>query len=369
MNETVNINIANTESIDYPIIIGESLLDNIEYYLKTYINADKYFIVTNKTIYKMYKRYLNIKNSNVFVINDGEKYKNLDTYNKIINAAAKCNINRTDAFVAFGGGVIGDMVGFCASTYMRGVKFVQIPTTLLAQVDSSVGGKVAVNTKFGKNLLGTFYQPKLVLSDISTFNTLDLRNLKTGLAEVIKYAFIQNSINTPGENNLLFFEFLKQNKNNIYNLDKKTLIDVVKTCCCLKRDVVVQDEKEKGLRAILNFGHTFGHAIEKLTNYKKFTHGEAIVYGMKFALNLSYHLGMISSEYLTNSFDLINDYNLINKKLPNFKFDNIIKTMKLDKKVEHNKLRFVLNDENYMVSIVNEIDVNDIKNIYNLTVS
>ena len=362
MNETVNVKITNTENVNYPIIIGENLLDKIEDYLKTYVNADKYFIVTNKTIYNIYKKYLNIKNSTVFVINDGEKYKNLNIYNKIINAAAKCNINRTDAFVAFGGGVIGDMVGFCASTYMRGIKFVQIPTTLLAQVDSSVGGKVAVNTKFGKNLLGNFYQPKLVLSDILTFNTLDLRNLKTGLAEVIKYAFIQNSINTSYENNL-FFEFLKQNKNNVYNLDKKTLINVVKTCCCLKRDVVVQDEKEQGLRAILNFGHTFGHAIEKLTNYKTFTHGEAVVYGMKFALNLSYHLEMISSDYLNSSLDLISYYNLINKKLPKFRFENIIKTMQLDKKVEHNNLRFILNNENYMVSIVKDIKIEDIKYI------
>ena len=292
----------------------------------------------------------------------GELHKTLDVVRDIYKELIEAHFDRKDYLAALGGGVVGDITGFAAATYLRGISFIQIPTTLLAQVDSSVGGKVAVNTNFGKNLLGTFYQPKLVLSDISTFSTLNLRNLKTGLAEVIKYAFIQNSINTPSGNNLIFFEYLKQNKNNIYNLDKKTLIDVVKTCCCLKRDVVVQDEKEKGLRAILNFGHTFGHAIEKLTNYKKFTHGEAIVYGMKFALKLSYHLGMISSEYLTNSFDLINGYNLINKKLPNFKFDNIIKTMKLDKKVEHNKLRFILNNENYMVSIVNDIDINDIKN-------
>ena len=195
MNETVNVKITSNENINYPIFIGDNLLSDIEYYLKTYVNADKYFIVTNKTIYKIYKKYLNIKNSKVLVLNDGEKYKNLDTYNKIINSAAKCNINRTDAFIAFGGGVIGDLTGFCASTYMRGIKFVQIPTTLLSQVDSSIGGKVGVNTNMGKNLIGNFYQPKLVLADISTLNTLDLRNLKTGLAEVIKYAFIQNSIN------------------------------------------------------------------------------------------------------------------------------------------------------------------------------
>lgn len=367
MNETVNVKIISNENIHYPIIIGDNLLSNIEYYLKTYVNADKYFIVTNKTIHKIYQKYLNIKNSKVLVLNDGEKYKNLNTYNKIIDEATKYRLNRTDAFIAFGGGVIGDMTGFCASTYMRGIKFVQIPTTLLSQVDSSIGGKVGVNTNFGKNLIGNFYQPRLVLSDIATLNTLDLRNFKTGLAEVIKYAFIQNSINNQNSNDL-FFQYLKENKNNIYNLDKETLINVVKTCCCLKRDVVIQDEKEKGLRAILNFGHTFGHVIEKLTNYTKFTHGEAIVYGMKFALNLSYNLGLISNDYLNNSLDLINDYNLINKKLPKFRFNDIIKTMQIDKKVEHNKLRFVLNNEDYMVSIINDVDINDIKYILNSTI-
>lgn len=364
MNETVDVKILSKENIHYPILIGDNLLSDIEYYLKTYVKADKYFIVTNKTIYKIYKKYLNIKNSEIIVLNDGEKYKNLDTYHKVINAAAKCNINRTDAFVAFGGGVIGDLTGFCASTYMRGIKFVQIPTTLLAQVDSSVGGKVAVNTSGAKNLIGNFYQPQLVISDISTLNTLDLRNLKTGLAEVIKYAFIQNSINNQNSNNL-FFKYLKENKNNIYNLDKDTLINIVKICCCLKRDVVTQDEKEKGLRAILNYGHTYGHVIEKLTNYTKFTHGEAVVYGMKFALNLSYNLGLISNDYLNESLNLISEFNLIHKKLPKFNFNDVIKTMRIDKKVEHNKLRFVLNNEDYMVSIINDIDINEIKYVFN----
>ncbi len=366
MSETVNIKIISKENIHYPILIGDNLLSDIEYYLKTYVKADKYFIVTNKTVHKIYKKYLNIKNSKVLILNDGEKYKNINTYSKIIEEATKYQLNRTDAFVAFGGGVIGDMVGFCASTYMRGIKFVQIPTTLLAQVDSSVGGKVAVNTSRGKNLLGNFYQPKLVLTDISTLNSLDIRNLKTGLAEVIKYAFIQNSINSFDKTNL-FFNFLKENKQKIYSLDKTTLTEIIKTCCCLKRDVVIKDEKELGLRAILNYGHTYGHVVENLTGYKIFTHGEAIVYGMKFALNLSYNLGLISNDYLNDSLSLINDYNLINKKLPKFKFNDVIKTMQIDKKVEHNKLRFVLNNEDYMVSIINDIDINDIKNVFKIT--
>ncbi len=363
MSEIVNININSFENVNYPILIGENLLENIEKYLKTYVNADKYFIVTNKTIYKIYKKYLNIKNSKVLVLNDGEKYKNIKTYKKIIDEASKYNINRTDSFVAFGGGVIGDITGFCASTYMRGVKFVQIPTTLLSQVDSSVGGKVAINTNLGKNLLGNFYQPKLVISDISTLKTLNMRNFKTGLAEVLKYAFIQNSISLCDKNNS-FFNFLNKNKSKIYNLDKQILIETVKTCCCLKRDVVIKDEKEAGLRAILNFGHTFGHVIENLTHYKKFTHGEAIVYGMNFALNLSYNLGLISKDYLNNSLSFISDYNLINKKLPKFKFNNVLKTMQLDKKVENNKLRFILNNENYMVSIVKDIDIDDLKAVF-----
>ena len=192
-NPDIQVKINEKAAFNYPIFIGENLLENAQEYIEKYTKAKKLLIVTNETIINLYPNSLKLKNAEFLVLKDGEQYKNFETYKQILDKALELKLERKDALVAFGGGVIGDITGFCAATYLRGIDFIQIPTTLLAQVDSSVGGKVAINTEYGKNLVGAFYQPKLVLADISTLKTLDNRQFKTGLSEVIKYAFIEKT--------------------------------------------------------------------------------------------------------------------------------------------------------------------------------
>ena len=230
--------------------------------------------------------------------------------------------------------------------------FVQIPTTLLAQVDSSVGGKVAINHEKGKNLIGAFYQPKFVLADISLLKTLDERQLKTGLGEVLKYAFIEKSCACPL--NYRFFDFLHANYKEIIELEPSTTAQLINICCTLKAAVVAQDEREKGLRAILNFGHTFAHAIETLSNYTRFTHGEAVAAGMKMAAKLGVELKMVDEDYKNAVFELIDKYGL-DVDLPEFDSGEFIEAMTLDKKADDSKIRFILPDGDFRVKLVSDV--------------
>ena len=247
-------------------------------------------------------------------------------------------LTREDLIIAIGGGVVGDITGFVASTYMRGIDFVQVPTTLLACVDSSVGGKTAIDTCFGKNLVGTFYQPKQVLINPKFLKTLDDRQFKTGLAEVVKYAFIEKSCQCEEELNLI--NFLTEKTEDIINRDEKTLAKLISICIKLKKSVVEKDEKEKNLRRILNFGHTYGHAIEKYTNYKKFTHGEAVVAGIEFAFNLAIKKNLIDKNYKFFAQDVINKFRF--RQLPKYKIEKIIKIMQMDKKATREHIVFIL---------------------------
>ncbi len=328
------------------------MLDRAEDLIKKYTSANKFLIVTNETVAKLYKDSLNIGNSYWFVIKDGEEHKNFDVYKSILDKAVEINLERKDCVIAFGGGVVGDIAGFVAATYMRGCDFVQIPTTLLAQVDSSVGGKVAINHQCGKNLIGAFYQPKLVLTDIAVLKTLDFRQLKTGLAEVLKYAFLEKSSESPL--NYRLFDFLAQNKNDILYLNPHILAQVVNICCSIKACVVYQDETEKGLRAILNLGHTFAHAIENMTNYKVYTHGEAVAIGMKMAFELSLMQKLISKEYYTKAIDLMEDYALAHK-ITEFDKEKFYNEMFLDKKALDNKIRYVLPCGEFAVKLIADI--------------
>ena len=278
----------------------------------------------------------------------------MDYLNKILDKALEIKLERKDAIIALGGGVIGDMAGFAAAIYQRGIDFIQIPTTLLAQVDSSVGGKVAVNHKLGKNMLGAFYQPKLVLSDTNVLKTLDERQFKTGLSEVIKYAFIEKTCNA--EENYNLYEFLKENKEKICKRDTKALKELITICCKLKSAVVNQDEKEKGLRAILNFGHTYAHAIENITNYEKYTHGEAVSIGMKLIFDLALSLGKISDEYYKDSISLIKEYNLVTSLDFTPDKEKFYDSMKSDKKVSNQSIVFVMPKNRKVVEIENNID-------------
>ena len=350
--KTVNVKINAQPKSAYPILIGENLLQNAGEIIKQNCKATKYLIVTNKKIDGLWGDKLNLENAEKIIIPDGEKYKNFKTLMMILDKASELRLDRKCAFVAFGGGVIGDMTGFAASIYRRGVDFIQIPTTLLAQVDSSVGGKTAVNSHFGKNLIGTFYQPKLVIADTMTLTTLDERQLKTGFAEVVKYAFIEKNC---GEN-FEFLDFLTKNAEKIKGLNHKLIAKTVEICCKLKAAVVNKDEKEQGLRAILNLGHTYGHALEKCSNYKIFTHGEAVAVGLQVCFDLSFALGLITDEYYDKATNLINAYEF---KLPNHPYyspEEITEAMKFDKKVEAGKVRFVLPVSDAEVKIFDDIN-------------
>lgn len=359
MNQLNNLSvkIPQKNEYNYDILIGTNLLPNANEIIRNYTKANKFLVVTNETVYGLYKNKFCLENAYFVVLQDGEKYKNFESLKRILDSAVENRLERKDCIVALGGGVIGDMAGFAASTYMRGIDFVQIPTTLLAQVDSSVGGKVAINHEHGKNLIGAFYQPKLVLADISTLNTLNKRQLKTGLAEVLKYAFLEKSCNVKKD--YKFFEFLKQNKDKIYALDENAISELVKICCELKSAVVNQDETEKGLRAILNLGHTFAHATENLTNYTTYTHGEAVAMGLVSAFKLAFKKNLIDEKYYNESLALISEYEITPTNIDLDK-EEFYKELFLDKKAQNGKVRFVLPDNKFSVKITDEISKENI---------
>ncbi len=321
----------------YSIFIDSDEIESLEKKVFDHTNANKILIIISKKVNKLYGKKLKFKNSIKYILKDGEEQKNFKNYQKILNFALKNKLERTDAIIAIGGGVVGDIAGFVAATYLRGIDLIQIPTTLLACVDSSVGGKVAINTNFGKNLVGTFYQPKAVFCNLNFLETLDNRQFKTGLAEVVKYAFICKSCIQDSD----FFEYLLDNSEKILLRDMNYLAKIIKTSLKLKIAVVQKDEKEQGLRKILNFGHTYGHAIEKITNYKKYTHGEAIAIGMIYAINLAYKKGLISLEYKNEGINFIKKF-LVSQKEPKFNTKELIKLMLSDKKVKNGKINFIL---------------------------
>ncbi|MBS4759701.1 MAG: 3-dehydroquinate synthase [Clostridium sp.] len=349
---SLKVNIPEKKAYDYDILIGENLLDDFENIVKRYTKAEKFLIVTNDKIFELYKEKMKLSGSEIVVLPDGEEYKNFDNLKKILDAAVKFRLERKDCIIAFGGGVIGDMAGFAAASYMRGIDFVQVPTTLLSMVDSSVGGKVAINHEHGKNLIGAFYQPKVVIADISTLKTLDNRQLKTGLGEVLKYAFIEKSCGA--DLNYRFYDFLCANKDKIYKLDVGVISELVNICCDLKAVVVNQDETEKGLRAILNLGHTFAHSIENLTNYRLYTHGEAVAIGMKMAFKLSFIKKLIDKNYYDSAIKLIESYELA-PELCALDREKFYDEMFLDKKAQNGKVRFVLPNGLYNVEINSDV--------------
>ncbi len=226
------------------------------------------------------------------ILPDGERFKTLDTYQQIMTSLLKGKHNRTTTIIALGGGVVGDMAGFAAATYQRGVAFVQVPTTLLSQVDSSVGGKTGVNHPLGKNMIGAFYQPQAVIIDIDVLQTLPQKELSAGMAEVIKYGLIADAS---------FFEWLEENMTELMHVSTSVISDAIYRSCQIKADVVAQDERENGIRATLNLGHTYGHAIETEMGYGVWLHGEAVAAGTMLALDLSWRMGNISNEELERS--------------------------------------------------------------------
>lgn len=292
----------------------------------------KVVIVTNPTISALHLEYLvskiNAKDLSIVTIPDGEQYKHMQTIETILEHCFKHKLNRSSLLIAFGGGVIGDMTGFCASIYQRGIDFIQIPTTLLSQVDASVGGKTGINNKFGKNLVGAFHQPKAVYIDSSFLDTLPSREFGAGVAEVIKMAVCFNKD---------FFNWIVQNDLR----DKKNIDIAIEKSVQTKAWVVSQDEKEKGLRAALNYGHTFGHVVENETKYEKYLHGEAVGIGMVMANNVSLKLGIMSEDEALQIKLLLEHYEIPTT----YKIDDIedfYEHFFLDKKSLDNKIKFIL---------------------------
>ncbi|MDX4012561.1 3-dehydroquinate synthase [Aliarcobacter skirrowii] len=310
----------------------------------------KVVVVTNPTVSSFHLEYLKTKLSarelTICTIPDGEEYKNMQTLEMILDSCFEAKLDRKSLLVAFGGGVIGDMTGFAASIYQRGVDFIQIPTTLLSQVDASVGGKTGINNKYGKNLVGTFHQPKAVYIDSTFLKTLPKREFGAGVAEIIKMAVCFNKD---------FFEWLEQNDLN----DEKNIDIAIQKSVQTKAWVVSQDEKEQGLRAALNYGHTFGHVIENLTNYKTYLHGEAVGIGMCMANSLAVKLGIMSKENEKRVKNLLEKYNIPTT----FKIDNVedfYEHFYLDKKSSNSKIKFIVPIEIGDCKITDEIKKEDV---------
>ncbi len=321
----------------YPIFIGTDLLGNADLITRQ-LTQKKVLIVTNTTVGPLYLDTVRrtLVRAGVAVTDvtlpDGERYKNWETLNLIFDALLSSHCERGTTLVALGGGVIGDMGGFAAACYQRGMPFIQIPTTLLAQVDSSVGGKTAINHPLGKNMIGAFYQPKLVLADIGTLDTLADRELRAGIAEIIKYGLIRD---------LEFFCWLETNIGKLLNRDKEALTFAVERSCRNKAEVVGADEREVGERALLNLGHTFGHAIETGMGYGEWLHGEAIAVGTMMAAELSRSLGWLEPSAIDRIERLFQQAGLPTKG-PSLPADRYIELMQHDKKVQGGKLRLVL---------------------------
>jgi len=330
--------------------VGQGLLDHAVL-LKQYLSSKRVAIITNTTVAPLYLdklekilRSLGISSINV-ILPDGEKFKNNDTLNIIYNALLANRCERSTPLIALGGGVIGDMTGYAAATYLRGVPFIQIPTTLLAQVDSSVGGKTGINHPLGKNMIGAFYQPKLVLADTSTLSTLPDKELSAGIAEIIKYGLIRD---------LPFLEWLEKNIEKLLARDQDALQYAITRSCENKAEVVAADEREHGERALLNLGHTFGHAIESGMGYGNWLHGEGVSAGTVMAADLSQRMGWISKQDVERIRSLF-----IRAKLPviapDLGVEKYLELMGLDKKVEGGVMRFVLLTEMGRAVVTGEI--------------
>ncbi len=320
----------------YPIYIGSGLLARAEL-LTSYIHGARVAIVTNDTVAPLYlgrvRPHLARYNPVEVILPDGEQYKTLEVLNRIFDALLQNRCDRQTTIVALGGGVIGDMAGFAAATYQRGVPFIQVPTTLLSQVDSSVGGKTGVNHPLGKNMVGAFYQPRAVVIDTDTLNTLPDRELSAGLAEVIKYGLIRDPE---------FFAWLEAHMDRLLARDPAALAEAIERSCRNKAEVVAADEREAGVRAILNLGHTFGHAIETGMGYGAWLHGEAIAAGMAMATDLSRRLGWLTEHDVARTRALIERARLPVQAPPMLTAAQFRALMSVDKKVQAGKLRLVL---------------------------
>ena len=334
----------------YPIFIGDDLLGKADL-LKPYIRAQQVMVVSNETVAPLYleKTLYGLRDYDCasVILPDGEEYKNMEILNRIFDALLEKRFDRRCTLIALGGGVVGDMTGFAAASYQRGVDFIQIPTTLLSQVDSSVGGKTGVNHPLGKNMIGAFHQPRCVIADTATLDTLDDRQLSAGLAEVIKYGLLGDAE---------FFDWLEGNMDKLIQRDNDALVYAIERSCQDKADVVAADEKEGGKRALLNLGHTFGHAIEASAGYGNWLHGEAVGTGMLMAADLSMRMGWIDAQDLRRTEDMIDRAALPTRAPAYMDYEHFMERMSVDKKVRDGKINFVLLKSIGNAIVTNEFD-------------
>lgn len=336
----------------YPIYIEKDSIRSLAKKLNEQSVGRRRLIVISKKVYKLYNQDFNFSKDELFILKDGEDQKNMKNYLKIVEKAVSLGLSRKDLIIAIGGGVVGDLAGFVAATYMRGIEFIQVPTTLLSFVDSSVGGKTGLDLPNAKNYVGAFYQPSMVFINLNFILTLDKKQILSGFGEVLKYAFIEASC--KADKSHLLIEFLSIAADRILDNNMNLLERLIKICLELKISVVTKDETESNLRKVLNFGHTFGHALETITNFRKFTHGEAVVYGMMFAFDYALELKMINQTYYNLAFDLFERYGYKPLK-HNFDREKLIDIMKHDKKSNQGKITMILPDKKGSV-IEHEVD-------------
>lgn len=329
--KTLNINLTDA---NYNIYIRNGIIDNLEEEISKVYSGHKIVVITDENVEKLYYERLcsSLKKYDLYkiVIKPGEKSKSIETLTEVYSKLAGFKISRSDLIIAFGGGVVGDLGGFAAATFLRGISYIQIPTSLLAQIDSSIGGKVAVDLKEGKNLVGSFYHPKAVFIDPTLLKTLSTRFLHDGMGEVIKYGAIRNRE--------LFYKVMNFKDDNelLENIE-----DVIYSCCSIKKAVVENDEKDNGERMILNFGHTIGHAVEEFFNYEKYTHGEGVAYGMYAITKNSEELGLTEKGTALDIKKVLEKYNL-SYNIEGLNNDKIIETAALDKKTRGEFINIIL---------------------------
>lgn len=337
--ETVTVDLGERS---YPIVIGAGVLRDLGREVAAVIGSRHAAVITNPTVRKLYGEPVIASlgaagfAATVIEIPDGEEYKNLASLASVYEQLTAARMERSSPIVALGGGVVGDVAGFAAATFLRGLPYVQVPTTLLAQVDSSVGGKTGINLPAGKNLVGAFYQPRLVLIDLETLRSLPQREFVAGMAEVVKYGAILDAD---------LFASLEQHVERILHLDMPLLRDVVRRCCELKAMVVCRDERESDYRSILNFGHTLGHALESVTQYARYLHGEAIAIGMAFAARLSAARGYCAPETMQRLIGLLERCGLPVVIPAELVSANLAVAIESDKKVANAKVKFVCLEE------------------------
>ncbi len=335
IKHTLNLDL---DDRSYPIYIGSGLLGDAEL-LTRHVRGKSALIVTNSTVAPLYLATLERSldsgqiRHDCIILDDGEQFKTMESMMRVIDLLLQNRHDRLTSVIALGGGVVGDIAGFAASIYQRGVNFIQVPTTLLSQVDSSVGGKTGVNHPLGKNMIGAFYQPQCVIADIDTFKTLPARELSAGLAEVIKYGLIYDAE---------FFTWLEANIDDLLRLDADKLAQAVLVSCETKARVVEQDERESGLRAILNLGHTFGHAIETVMGYGNWLHGEAVAAGTMMAIDLSIREGLVDEQLRKRAGDLMVRAGLPVSPPADISVEQYLDVMAIDKKTLDGNIRLVL---------------------------